>query len=286
MSAYRRVSNEEYYLFGRIIVWTLDDTMNLLTSFELEDSGEFGESPKLIDFDRYNMFFFGEPNEIELKYKNIYNKWHNLLFKAVSRCELPSCNVPCCNDEPEYDPPAGAGKQIDLTYCSFRRDDLLKYINKLISSGKLDFNLRKFIDYLNGESSAPHKYVKNVEVEKIVVVVKTEYRQMTKEEAAKFLASGKNDTAKATIAAYVSELLSNKCTCYHTIMTENVIDYFKNTDNDPAINEKDRVSNLTPKIVIDTVKAVYKDKNMEELIFDLKSHGGKKNKCELHTPTK
>lgn len=285
MSRYRRISKEEYYLFGRIIVWTLDDAMSLIASCELEYSGAYGESLELMGLNSNNMFFFGESNEIELKYKNVYNKWHNLLLKSLFKGEIKSCNVPCCNDDPEY-APVGDGKQIDLTYCSFKRDDLLKYINNLIKIGESDFNLRKFIDYLNGESSAPHKYVKNVEIEKIVEVVKTEYREMTKEEAAKLLSSAKNRNAKDTVISYVTDMLSKECTCYHTIMTEMVIDYFKNTDNDPATNEKDRVSKLTPKVVRDTVKAVYKDKNMENLIFDLKAHGGKKNKCDLHNSSK
>lgn len=163
MLGYRRFAKEEYKLFGDFRIWTYDDAVNILASFELECSGQFGDSLELISINRTNMFSFGNPNEIEKKYTDVWTKWNDKLRTALWNGELLYCNVPGYDDEP-FDLPEDAGKTVE-TYSAFRCRDLLRYINHLVKNGELNFNIREFINALNGNSNAPETTrIVNVEI--------------------------------------------------------------------------------------------------------------------------
>jgi len=195
----RRLAREEYALMGRNPVWQLHDAVNLLTSFEMEQAGAFGETDELVEIK--TLFSVIEPlSDIETAYDKVSTRWTELLHKALWDEEIPYANIPK-NGEVEPVLPEGAGRTVTDT-GSFARDELLLFLVRGVDAGDIELDLAVFRKYLLGQGNAP---ATDTLQEKDVVS-----RHM------KDLAQRSHDNEKPkqeALRKFLKEDLSGGCTC-------------------------------------------------------------------------
>jgi hypothetical protein len=222
----RRLAKEEYALMGGNPVWSLSDAVNLLTSFEMEVMGAFGESGELIEITSLDIEEF-TPGVIGI-YSELSSKWIKCLHIALWDGDILYANMPERDDVP-FDLPEGAGRTITGT-GSFTRDELLTFIALSIHEEKIALDLKLLCDFLNGKGTAPARGVRVVEVEKIVErervveiftdVVKIEKVPPTREEIFSAAASNiaqlrhsQNTPFKNELADRIKDYFSGDCHC-------------------------------------------------------------------------
>lgn len=152
MLGFNRLAKEDYVFMGRVEVWTLWDAVCLLTSFEMESTGAFGETEDLLKFERIkNGRDLEGPEKV---FHATWDKWNMRLMAAMaSPGVLPYANI---LDEKEIE-----NSEVDFVDCcsSFRARDLFGYLVSRVAKGGESLDLNILQDYLLGKGNAPAREV-------------------------------------------------------------------------------------------------------------------------------
>lgn len=266
MFEFQRLAKEDYELMGRCFSWTTEDARVLLTSFEMEVSGVFGDSQELYEFDRRANLETLEG--LDKVFHKTWGKWFEFLWKYMESGDLPYANA---LKKGELNDPADPGATVDeyMCRCNIVPSELLECISKAVGAGELTFDLKTFQGFLAGHASAPERYVR---------VVK---QPMDKKDMAAALASGRNESSKDEIREYIASQWAEGCTCWHNVMREHVCSHFLDVT---AGEKKEKVLGLSMQVLLKTIREFYIASGKEEWIYDKAKHGGEKNRCLLHFP--
>jgi hypothetical protein len=283
MFDFQRLSKEDYKYMGSNPLWEYLDACTLLASFEMEVAKEFGESEELYSFRR--RVSRKVMSKLEKSFHDKWGEWSEWLEKQLDSY-IPFVNVLGREDEPIDD--SDGSKTIVYFKASFNRKDLMQCLTEAVASKEIVLDMQEFDNFLKGKAIAPHKFIHTVEkiVEKIVE--KEVKVPMSRKDMAKALSSDRNPIPKGKVEAYVLEQFEKGCTCWHTHMLKHVLSHFKSVEKDDVETaDKEKVlKSLSEKVIMKTVKGIYIDKGKHSLIFDKRTHGGQRNRCELHFPSK
>lgn len=222
MFDYQRLSKEYYEYMGKSSVWTFSDACVLLTSFELEVAGKFGDTDELHEISRRNIMVSDSLTALEHDFKDTHWKWFMTLNKALSGGHVPFVNVPDGEEDmPPLDIPEGCG--IPVQGCGvFFRDLLLQYLEDSSALSSSGIDLENLNDYLLGDGKAPSKYQD------------TKLRDYFSEQAKKRHDSVK-DLKKGLVDFLLSDLAGG-CTCTKKQAVDRI--YKGKYDQDEAVLKK------------------------------------------------
>lgn len=151
MFDWKRLSKEEYALFGDCSVWEVRDLAIILSAFELELSGLYGDFRELFPVRR--LIFDDSHNVIEEAYKDNFSKWLSYIMRSLSSETIEFHNINSKNDPIEAADDEGI--MISIGSCCLNAKDFGEYLCADVDSGKIDFDVDKFADFLSGDGSAP-----------------------------------------------------------------------------------------------------------------------------------
>lgn len=263
MFDFQRLAKEDYELMGRSLVWTYWDAGVLLSSYEMEVSGEFGTSKDLVSIRRFPSV--GEITDVEKLFHGKWSKWTEWLQDEMYAGNLAFVNVPN-RSVPEELPEVGV-TSISQDRGTFSRDELLAALSVAAEAGKTDLDIVQFYKFLRGEGTAPGGYLKD-KAAKLDSARKINNKPKDKnpKQSARGKAGAKGRWSesyetKGVVEKYALEMDSQGCTCNHAQLAMTIHEHAVD-ENGKALLGK---SEMSLDVVKKTVKKLFKEKGIKRV---------------------
>jgi len=223
MFDWKRLSREDYEIFGNCMVWEADDLAVVMAAFKTEMSGVYGNSEELFPIRR--LIFDNSHSDTEETFCDNYSKYFRIILKALGSQSIQYANVISKKDpEPEEE---NARAVVSKGLCCINTRDFLDYLIDNINSIDPEFDLDKFGQFLDGEGTAPS--------EKIVIsqdkTLSEHMRDVAKER------HKKSEPLKHSLVNFLAEDLSGGCTCTKRQACDRIYKEFYNNDEKRLKND-------------------------------------------------
>lgn len=280
MFEFQRLSREDYELMGRSFTWTVQDVAILLTSFEMEISGAFGDSQELFLFNR--RADLENIQGLEKVFHHTWGKWREFIRKALYSGDLPSGNAPKKTDA-QHPPDPRAKIEIELDRCVVAPSEFLGYISEAVFDENKKFDMEAFISFLSGKGSAPARSL-NARRSKIYAPAMgngSTSKNSKKSARAKAGSDGRwseHRETKDEIRKYAMKMDSEGCTCNHSQLAVEIHEYACDKNGNALLGD----SEMSLNVVKDTVKDLFMEKSIKRVkgvdVFK------DETACEIHHP--